>query len=232
MQHYISRCEKGNADFFSDERAAMKKDMSELKARLDALEKPALEIRPARTLAECYEAAMKKDVSELTARRDALEMPPSEIRPAVALAEAPPSTAPFADGEQPSALSPTKRERSSSPLPQSIKGSPAASPKPAKSLPRAGELWTFTGNVDRIPVYSDDSASILIHELSCSQQSGGRLRCIEILTSATEKSQYVNFRGTQNLHWLEGWIAMRDDHCRWNIRKRTGGDQDDDCTFA
>jgi hypothetical protein len=86
--------------------------------------------------------------------------------------------------------------------------------------------------VDTITIYSNSAANNKIHELACSTSSGGKQRRIEILTSATEISKYVHFRGTQSLHWLEGWMAMCDDNRKWNIEKVTGQDQDSECTFA
>lgn len=113
-----------------------------------------------------------------------------------------------------------------------IIGSRPEPPPKSGRLPKAGETWVFTGKVDKVAVFSSSAARDKIHDLSC-YWDGGKLRRIEILTSVEGGQQYVRFRGTQNLHWLEGWIAMHGEDGSWNIVKSDEVfDQDSDCTFT
>jgi len=242
----VEKAEAGNAatqDFESEERKA---EIVDLKVRLDALEKE-------------KDAGRDKDgKSKVAAGNYLLGSRGSEgwdaaVTPAKGswLAEQRPTPPPSPTagplrGTPPlnSTLPPEYRRPSTAPslLPMELPAPGASSSTTpsnsrhsnAKSgaLPKAGEIWTFTGNVEILSVFSNSAADNKIHELACSLNSGGKLRRIEVLSTATEISQYVHFRGTQSLHWLEGWLAIYDENGRWNITKSDVHEKDNDCTFA
>jgi hypothetical protein len=85
-------------------------------------------------------------------------------------------------------------------------------------LPRAGEQWIFTGNISNIDVFSSMDGKNKVHGLACCGPQG-RLRRIDILTTVVGDQQYVHFKGTHNMNFLEGYVRMREDDGRWNVQK-------------
>jgi len=87
------------------------------------------------------------------------------------------------------------------------------------NLPRAGEQWIFTGNVQSIDVFSSSSAQPRqkIHGLDCF--SHGKLRRIEVLQSVPKGQRFVYFQGTRGMEFLKGWTALVDEKGSRNIER-------------
>merc|ERR1712118_414770 len=71
-----------------------------------------------------------------------------------------------------------------------------------QKLPRMGEQWVFTGNVQSLDVFSSSSAQPKqkIHGMEC--YSHGKLRRIEVLATVETGQRYVYFQGTKGMEFL------------------------------
>jgi len=89
---------------------------------------------------------------------------------------------------------------------------------PGVELPRAGDQWIFTGNVSNIDVFSRSDGKQKIHGLACCAQQG-KLRRIDIMATALSGQQFVHFKGTHNMNFMQGWAPMCDENGSWNMQR-------------